>query len=54
MQECPAYHDQVLLLHNIVKNQLDIFGYSSVSELKSFPTLATLLQGFCPRVYRDR
>ena len=54
MQECPAYHDQVLLLHNIVKNQLDIFGYSSVSELQSFPTLATLLQGFCPRVYRDR
>ena len=35
-----------LLLHNIAKNQLDIFWYSSVSELQSFPTLAARLPGF--------
>ena len=49
-----TYVEDQQLLHNIVKIQLDIFGYSSYSELQSFPTLATLLQGFCPRVYRDR
>ena len=38
----------------MVKIQLDIFGYSSVSELQSFPTLATRLREFCPRVYCDR
>ena len=48
------YVEDQQLLHNIVKNQLDIFGYSSVSELQSVPTLVTLLPGFCPRVYRDR
>ena len=48
-----SYVEDQWLLHNIVKNQLDIFGYRSVSELQSFPTHATLLQGFCPRVYRD-
>ena len=39
---------------NIVKIQLDIFGYSSFSELQSFPTLATRLLGFRHRVHRDR
>ena len=52
-----TYVEDRQLLHNIVKIQLDIFGYSSVSELQSFPTLATRLPGFCPRLaraYRDR
>ena len=49
-----TYVEDQQLLHNIVKSQLDIFGYSSVSELQSFPTLTTLLQGFWPRVYGDR
>ena len=48
------YVEDRWFLHNTVKYQLDICWYSSVSELKSFPTLAILLQGFCPRVYRDR
>jgi len=42
------------LLQNIVKNQLDIFGYSSVSELQSFPTLDARLLAFRHIVYRDR
>ena len=37
------------LFYNRAKSQLDIFGYSSVSELQSFPPLATRLRGF-----RDR
>ena len=31
-----------------------MFGYSSVSELQSFPPLAARLQGFRHRVYRER
>ena len=48
------YFEDQELFHNIAKNWLDIFGYSSVSELQSFPFLPTRLPGFCPRVYRDR
>ena len=42
------------LLHSIVKIQLDMFGYSGVSELQNFPTLATRLGGFCPRIIISR
>ena len=38
----------------MVGNQMLLFGFSSVSELRSFPTLATRLHRFRHRVHRDR